>query len=224
MPLDINKYVIEKQTNKIDYNNNPFLPKGRLGQAYFFLYSALINVINKYIISENFTSSDLCLFLVSMVMMLFTYRNRLYDITLKNIKSWGFASLLVVLLIILSSFSGYWYTLLAPFHLWILFTPSKVDKEERQEETEIKETTQEKILIKEKRKMSQGWKRILLSIGYTIFCILGMFVGGACSSNSDNGLFNLIAIIIGFIAGFKLFEFIIKGINWIKEGFKSDNN
>ena len=61
--------------------------------------------------------------------------------------------------------------------------------------------------------LKNGFKRILLALGYLLFIFIGLIIGFSTSS---------LAAIIGAIIGFFVFKYTLIGINWIIEGFKND--
>ena len=58
-----------------------------------------------------------------------------------------------------------------------------------------------------------GFKRIALAMGYLMFILIGMVIGG------DTSFF---AGVIGAIVGFFTFKYSIIGTKWIIDGFKND--
>lgn len=90
----------------IVYNNNPFAPSGRLRRFNYFLHMSLFNIL--IILTENGLNSEnigaacvACIILLAaLLFQAFAIKKRIYDITLKNKKSWILTVSMYILLTI----------------------------------------------------------------------------------------------------------------------------
>ena len=124
----------EKEIIKIEYNRNPFIPKGRLNRKYYFIYMMLFDIMTRiagYDLSKGDSLSAIIIAFMTTILTLFVVRNRLYDITLSNRKAWLLGILFCLISIVLSSINPQFMWLLLPFGLLILCINSKGVNSER---------------------------------------------------------------------------------------------
>lgn len=124
----------EKETNKIIYNRNPFIPKGRLNRKHYFIYMMLFNIITKtaeYDLTKGDSISAIINAFIVTILTLFVVKNRLYDITLSNKKAWILGVLFCVITIVLSSINPQFIYIMLPFALLIMCINSKGANNER---------------------------------------------------------------------------------------------
>ena len=124
----------EKETSKIIYNRNPFVPKGRLNRKHFFIFMMLLNVMSKiaeYDLSKAESISAIINALIAILLTLFVVKNRIYDITLSNKKAWVLGVLYCGIIIVLQCINPQLVYLMLPFGLLLLFVSSKGASNER---------------------------------------------------------------------------------------------
>ena len=123
----------QETESHIQYNRNPFVPKGRMRRFDFFVYSFLFNIVIKmaeYELEQNQAFFGSALFLVWLVFIvdLFIVRNRIYDITLSNKKAWCFSCLFQLSGFVLTLFHQALIYLMLPFGFALMIIPSKLEK------------------------------------------------------------------------------------------------
>lgn len=112
-----------------EYNNNPFVSKGRLSGLMYLVYTILFSVLCSLLGVDFFVSNKIVFiqifaFIMTFIFLLpqlFILKKRLYDISLNNKISWILTPIIFVLFI-LSFFIG---VLLIPIilYLFLLFIP-----------------------------------------------------------------------------------------------------
>lgn len=124
----------EKEIIKIEYNRNPFIPKGRLNRKYYFIYMMLFNIMARiadYDLTKGDNLSAIIIAFIAFILTLFVVRNRIYDITLSNRKAWLLGTLFCLITVILTSINPQFIYLMLPFGLLILCINSKGVNSER---------------------------------------------------------------------------------------------
>ena len=136
--------VSKKQESQIEYNRNPFIPKGRMRRFDYFVYSFLVGAVMRLIDYETEKNPEtisyciICLWLVTFVIGLFIMRNRIYDITLSNKKAWWLTGLFQLSGLILTSLHPALIYLAFPFGIAIWLIPSKISGDKQIENTDKK--------------------------------------------------------------------------------------
>lgn len=207
----IEDFIEETKDKTIKYNKNPFIPKGRMKTSVYFVYMIIFNLIIKIADYDLITlnnasiSASLNYFVIS-ILFLFIFKNRLFDITLSEKKSWWISSIMYIVLNITAFFNMIIYYIIGiPFGFLLLLLPSKLEIEENKKT----ESDKENKTINYKN----GFTRIFLAIGYLLFILIGLLIG------SNHSFF---AAIIGSTLGFFIFKYLLISIKWIIKGFKNE--
>lgn len=128
---------IVKNECQIEYNRNPFIPKGRMRRFDYIVYSTLLNVIMKVIEydlklhTEKISICAVVSFWFFAIIQMFIVKNRIYDITLSNKKAWILSGLWELAGFVLSSINVtlvYW---MLPIGLVLMVMPSKLTKDNK---------------------------------------------------------------------------------------------
>lgn len=119
------------EQEKLKYNRNPFIPKGRMSRLDYIVYSFLFNFIMKIaeydmeIYSDKIPVCAIAIWGILTVLAIFIVRNRIYDFTLSNKKAWFFSVLLQIISLVLSSINAMLVYIMLPIGIAIMAIPSK---------------------------------------------------------------------------------------------------
>jgi uncharacterized membrane protein YhaH (DUF805 family) len=124
--------AIAEVEKTIIYNRNPFVPKGRMKRFDFFVYSFIVGLIMRLIgyetekNPETISYCTICLWFFAFVVDIFIIRNRIFDITLSNKKSWSVSIIFQLICCIIELYSPYLRLITLPFGIALIAIPSKL--------------------------------------------------------------------------------------------------